>query len=163
MPAPTIMGEGLTTGSASPAFIQTPYREPRLGSGVRCPATLDEEGTRCESPLTSRMRAGVDTLDRPIGEYLCETCGTIFVAISVSLDPRLRFADIVVDSDYDMSERTPVPLYRALRRIEREPEQRGVNHGEQRARIEDCPECGALVRTDTGEWQAHALSHGEDL
>jgi hypothetical protein len=121
------------------------------------------------------MRAGVDTFDRPIGEYLCETCGTVFVALVVSLDARVLFRDVVVDTDRDMGERRPVNIGTALRRGERRPVNIGtalrrgerqpeieVEIGEERSRIEVCTECGNLVRTDNGEREAHERAHRED-
>jgi hypothetical protein len=153
-----------TTGAAAgERFEQRPYREPRLGSGVLCTGVLDPGSpkTLCESPLTTRLRAGVDTLDRPIGQYLCETCGTVFVAIVVSLDPRVQWGDVVVDPGYDLAERPAVSVATALRRTERQPEP-VVEVGEERARIEPCGQCGNLIRTDNGEWEAHERTHGED-
>lgn len=125
MPATTATPTSGAVTSVDPA----PYRAPRLGSGVQCSAFLGEtEGRgvgqegRCESALTTRLRGGVDVHGRPIGEYLCETCGSIFVAITVGLDTRLRFGDVAVDP-MDMEHHEPVSLATALRRTDRLPRQ----------------------------------------
>lgn len=94
----------------------------RLGSGVLCSAKLTVEGEtiECESPLTTRLRGGIDTLERPIGEYLCETCGIVFVAVTVSLGAHIAF-DQVDASDGHNDNMLPeiINLATAIRRGEK--------------------------------------------
>lgn len=142
-----------------------PYRAPRLGSGVLCSATIEGSGKSailCESPLTTRLRGGKDSMSRPIAEMLCETCGAVFVSITVSLDPRVAFDQVAID-DEDFDAKPAIPVATALRRAERmvgAPVSEVLR--QKMARLEVCTECGNIVRTDNGEWDAHALAHRED-
>jgi uncharacterized protein YlaI len=160
-----VMTIGTTSGTVTPAFQQQPYRAQRLGSGVRCPAYLeDTEPGRggsalvCDSALTTRLRGGVDSLDRPIAEYLCETCESVFVAITVALDTRVKWEDVRVDP-MGMEARPATPVAAALRRTERQP--REVVAAKM-ARLEVCTQCQNVVATDNGEWEAHQRAHLED-
>jgi hypothetical protein len=146
------------TGTVGPLFEQTPYRPARIMSGVRCTGMLDD-GTPCESPLTTRMRSGVDVDGRPLGEYLCETCGTVFVAVTAGLDVRIRFDEVADDPDRVI--RPAVSIIQALRRTERKPPAERVSPLKSKlALLEVCPECGNIVHQD--QLEAHARVHAED-
>lgn len=153
----------VATSGAAASWEQKPYRAPRLGSGVPCSAPISEtDGSGrvalCESPLTTRLRGGKDNLSRPMAEYLCETCGTVFVALTVSLDPRVRFDEVNVPDD-DMRDHPTPSIATALRRTERLPK---TTIRAKMALLEICPECGNIVHTDNGEWEAHQRAHLED-
>lgn len=128
------------------AYEQKPYRAARLGSGVLCPATtfVDGDKIECESPLTTRLRGGMDKEQRPLGEYLCETCGTTFVAVTVSLDPIVRFNEVAVrDTEgFDDDRAEVIGIARALRRGERAI--KASRAQAKKPRLLKCPECDSL-------------------
>lgn len=163
-----VVGASTPTSGSLGGYEQKPYRPARQGSGVLCPNPNPEAPTQkgpdqdlCESPLTTRLRGGVDTLGRPLGEYLCETCGAVFVAIIVGLDPVVKFSDVATQPE-EMTEKAPINIATALRRGERAPRLSNQALKRKIARLEICTECENIVRTDNGEWEAHQRGHLED-
>lgn len=159
---------GSVSGTVTPLRDPTPYRPARLGSGVLCPnpnpdapVQRGQDQDLCESPLTTRIRGGVDSIGRPLGEYLCETCGSTFVAINVGLDPVVKFDDVALDP-MSAERKEPVNIGTALRRGERAPRPSNWAMRQKIARLEVCTECGNIVRTDNGEWESHQRGHRED-
>lgn len=160
--------QSVTSGAVTSGWEQKPYRPARLGSGVLCPAPNPENPSTkgadqdlCESPMTTRLRGGVDSLGRPIGEYLCETCGVVFVAITIGLHTDVEFNDVATDP-MDMEIKPPISIATALRRGERAPRPVNWQLARKMARLEVCTECGNIVQTDNGEWEAHQRTHRED-
>lgn len=157
-----VVVDTLGAGALGPEYRQTPYREPRLGSGVLCPGKVwnGEEEVECESPLTRRLRGGRDTQGRPIAEYVCETCSTVFVAVTVSIVPSVRFREVnVPDDEYESGHRTPVAVSAAIMRNERHAKASTKN------RMMDatwtCPECGHVT---AHRWRLdHERVHRIDL